>query len=154
MMNNKMKKKLIIFDSDHTVRRIIKNAKNSDGNIVKAGSERYEIGNDNFVITTEGRFWKRHYVTYYFRQNTVKPLPVPLFPDIKQLGISAEDLDKLFTPKFYKIIAGEDKNKKQDYILYAAIGSLLASVYVGWQIHQLPEKIIQALGNMLSGQGA
>jgi hypothetical protein len=145
-------KTVIVLKSRHNAIQYhskTKLAKN--GNIFTFGNGDYSTDSGHFIITSR---WlgviKRSYITFYFREGHIKALPFPLFEEMEDNGIKSDELNKIFTPKFYQIIARKPSTKKQDMVYYFTIGCLVLSGYTAYMVYQkLPE--ILALLHQIAG---
>lgn len=109
-----------------------------NGNMFTYGNSDYSTDSNDFIITSR---WlgviKRSYITFYFREGHAAALPFPLFTNLKDTGISGAELNKIFTPKFYQIIARRPSNKKQDIIYYMTMGACAFSGYCAYTLFKM-----------------
>lgn len=145
----KMKVKVVIFKKDRTNVSKSLSKQNKVDNKIRIGNNDYFITNkDHFCIT---RKWFRNYITYYFREDSPTPLPVPNFADMKRTGISTDELNALFEPYFLRLLAKNKDNKQQKVSFYLQIATLLVSGYgTYYLVAKLPDiimKIVQAAVN-------
>ncbi len=148
-----MKVKAVIFYPDRMNRSVKVKSKMKTGETFAHDGKQYSIDSDNFVITGK-RFLgiKINYITFYYRYDNPKPLPAPLFPDIKTIGISPEELNKIFSPVFYNLIASGTKNKKVDMLVYMMLGVILGIIYIGFTLHNMPHDIALQIQEALKQQ--
>lgn len=141
-----MKVKAVIFKTDRNNDVVILSKKNRKDNTFTYHQKDYSIKSEHFVITKGWSMgWKRNFITFYYKEDSPKPLPIPEFPEYKSLGISPGELNAVFNPVFYRIIAASQNQKKLDYILYGLIGIGAISAYGVWMVMQLPEKILKLM---------
>lgn len=61
-------------------------------------------------------------------------------------GIQGSELNAIFTPKFYQIIARKERNPKQDIMYYLALIAAGASVVGAWLTYKMPETLQKVFG--------
>lgn len=66
---------------------------------------------------------------------------------ILDTGIQGPELNAIFTPKFYQIIARKERNAKQDIMYYLALITCGAAIVGAWLTYKMPETI----GKLLHG---
>lgn len=113
---------------------------------------KYFIDSEHFQITSETPWWKfgfkRHFITYYYKQGVSKPIPVPDFgivikqdgktaiPEIVDNGVPATELEALFNPYFLRIIAAMSQNIWDRLQFWITCGIAVVAIYAAWQAQQ------------------
>lgn len=140
-------KTVIVLKSRHNaVQYHNKKTLAENGNIFSYGGGDYSTDSGHFIITSRWLgFIKRNYITFYYREGHIKALPFPLFEDMEDNGIKSDELNKIFTPKFYQIIARKPGNKKQDMIYYMTLVAALASLFSAYMLYKLPDTLEKVL---------
>src|SRR5689334_6816965 len=143
MYQPKMKIKVVIFKKDRTNVSKALSKQNKVDNKIRIGNCDYFITNkDHFCIT---RKWFRNYITYYFREDSPTPLPVPNFAEMKRTGISTDELNALFEPYFLRLLAKNKDNKQAKVGFYLQVASVFISGYgVYYMMMKLPDAIVKA----------
>lgn len=141
-----MKVKAVIFNKDRTTTvKILRKGERADKKF-SVNSKDYYVNPECYVSTYAKilRLFKMYYFTLYYRENDPEPLPAPEFAQLEaqdRTGISGAELNQIFKPVFYRILADANKNQKQDWIFYIVAGNLLVSLYVAYQMGQIGENL-------------
>lgn len=126
-----MKTKAVIFRPDHQ-NDIFKVRKMKGNKFTHPKTkEDYLIDEDHFQVTRGRGFFglfKGHYATYYYRKGTPTPLPVPGFEDIKNIGLSSRELNRVFNEEFYHM-TDPAKKSNVDLLFYLVVGIAIAEGY-------------------------
>lgn len=143
-MTNKIKAVIMRPDHNNDVLRL---KSKKDPKMFSHKGCKYFIDSEHFQLTYEKKFffWKKWFVTYYYRMGTTKPIPVPNFPGIKDLGISAEEMHSIFNPWLMKIIGTPPNQMKDRVMFWLAAGNLVVVIYLAWMMNRLPDQIAKAL---------
>lgn len=107
-------------------------------NMFTYGNCTYSTDSGHFIITSR---WlgliRRSYITFYYREGDPMALPFPLFENMEANGIQGDELNAIFTPKFYQIIARKPANKKQDVIYYMTMAAAAFSGYAAYTLFKM-----------------
>lgn len=145
------KVKAVIMRPDHTVQvRVIKEKQRTDRTF-KVGNHQYLMDDSHFMITTDRkRGYKRYFSTYYYREGTAMPLPVPDMPNVVDNGLTSDELGAIFNPWFLRVISqmGASKIEKMMMILLVAVACGL--LYIGWTVHGTAADI-EEIKNLMRG---
>lgn len=162
----KTETKAVIWQSDHQNDVVVINKKNRIGDTFSHRDAVYFLDDTSFQLT-EGRKrgQKRIYVTYYYVEGIPKPippdkvkpglvavdengkraanrpLPVPDFKGIPNLGVPPEELKAIFTPFFYRIIAATSEDTWKKIQFWTTIGTGLVALYCAWQITTVGQSV-------------
>lgn len=142
-----MKVKAVIFKRDRNNLSKVLNKKERVDNKIKLGNHTYLITEKDNYRLTWGRKWykvgmKVWYITYYFKEGNPSPIDFSKEGDINSVGITSEELNEIFTPWFWRTIAGAGKKDiKTDIAYYISIITMMASLASCWLIYKLPEKL-------------
>jgi hypothetical protein len=141
--------KASIFNPDRTLSiYYVKSKQMMDPNHfkLKGSNEVYQIDASKSVTTkTRKMFIPFRFTTYYYKRNDPCPLPCPEFPAWDNKGLSSRQLGTLFDSVFYQMIAKSNKNKREDLMMYLAIGNIAGVAFLIYYVMQNLPKAIAAL---------
>lgn len=133
-----MKIKVIVFNKDRTTSvKILKKAERADKKFTINQCD-YYIDPDCYVSTSLKKYYglkKIYFFTLYYRAGDPQPLNAPEFGE--QEGISGAEINQIFKPAFYRMLADTGQNKKQDWIFYLMLGNIALSLFIAWKVNSL-----------------
>lgn len=152
-----MKKKLVIFENDHTNRAIRVRKKHlSDSDVISVKGETFFTDDENFQITEEriGIFFSRKFITYYYDGRDPHPLPIHDFRrKLEALDLDdvpgRRELNAIFNPWFLRVISARAMTGQEKLLLIAAIAGAVFGAFSVYQIMGMPERIVDAVGACL-----
>jgi hypothetical protein len=141
-----MKVKAVIMRPDHQNKTAIITEKMRQGKTFRVDERTYMMDDDYFQITeARDRFGRKEsYITYYYREGTPSPLPVPDFEEIATIGISSEELAAIFNPWFYRTIAPKTESWQERLMLILACVNAAAAVFIIWRLGKIMEAVAVA----------
>jgi len=142
-----MKVKAVVMCLDHQNSVKVLKKKEREAQTFRFKDEVYKLDSDFFQITNQkvAWFWKKHYITFYYRQGSPSPLPVPDFPEYANLGVSSEELGAIFNPWFYRTIGHRESSRSERLQFYATVAAALGVGYLIYLISGMPDQIIQGV---------
>lgn len=141
-----MKVKAVIFNNDRTTTvKILKKAERAMSKFTVTEKD-YYIDPDAYVSTYAKvlRLFKVYYFTLYYRENDPAPLPAPEFAQLDthdRNGITGAELNQIFKPVFYRILAMANKNPRLDFVFYLCIANVLLALFTAWQVKGISDTL-------------
>jgi len=100
----------------------------------------YVVNPDTMIVLKHRPWYKCGFPTYklasYYVEDNPAPMEYPLMENVEHIGISSADLEKIFRPTFYEIIAKAGKTVKQDWMFYLTIVNSLALLYLVYMLNK------------------
>jgi hypothetical protein len=124
------------------------------------GANEFEVDKKTYLINPNCIMWqtkipwwgfgiiKKTYKVLEYIEGSPSPISLPNLEGVEKIGVSDAELSKIFDPRFWEIIA-KATNKNQQYLLYIGGATLLAMLYVVYQV----SKILAAVEAMRQAMG-
>jgi hypothetical protein len=133
------KVKAIIFDkSRHNKVRFVKKKEFGDG-AFKHDGNRYEIDPSCYQITKQWKYgWKFEYVTLYYRQGRVKPIPPQIgngkHEEADEGIMTSREFNAIADEELFSVLNTKERSTKDEAQFYLLVATVSICAYIAWKI--------------------